>query len=145
MCLLILLSHNQEQKMKTPESDKKNQQTCKHCGRIVGCDYRGRKHKCDCSRGDGKWKQKHFAISIGLGVQIYKAITAHYKPHADNLRESHEYIMGYTVGGFGRSPVMDELSAIQTNHTHTHTHYTTSRLSHRWSALFLPGARGGFS
>ena len=40
--------------MRTAESDKRNQQTCKHCGRIVGCDYRGRKHKCGCNRGDGK-------------------------------------------------------------------------------------------
>ena len=24
--------------------------TCKH-GKIVGCDYRGRKHKCDCKNG----------------------------------------------------------------------------------------------
>ena len=24
----------------------KDQQKCKHCGRIVGCDYRDRKHKC---------------------------------------------------------------------------------------------------
>lgn len=32
--------------MKQPESDQKNQQRCPKCGRIVGCDYRGRKHKC---------------------------------------------------------------------------------------------------
>lgn len=25
------------------------QQTCGKCGRIVGCDYRGRKCKCKCS------------------------------------------------------------------------------------------------
>lgn len=25
--------------------------TCSKCGRIVGCDYRGRKHKCGCSPG----------------------------------------------------------------------------------------------
>lgn len=24
--------------------------TCKRCGRIVGCDYRGRKHKCGCGK-----------------------------------------------------------------------------------------------
>lgn len=36
--------------MRTPESDQKNQQKCKHCGRIVGCDYRGRKHKCECNQ-----------------------------------------------------------------------------------------------
>lgn len=29
----------------------KYQQKCNKCKRIVGCDYRGRKHKCDCSRG----------------------------------------------------------------------------------------------
>ena len=28
----------------------KDQQTCKRCGKIVGCDYRGRKHKCDCGK-----------------------------------------------------------------------------------------------
>ena len=39
--------------MKTPESDKRNQQACKHCGRIVGCDYRGRKHKCYCQQTNG--------------------------------------------------------------------------------------------
>lgn len=27
----------------------KDQQTCKRCGKIVGCDYTGRKHKCDCA------------------------------------------------------------------------------------------------
>ena len=36
--------------MKQPESDKNNQQRCKDCGRIVGCDYRGRKHKCRCNQ-----------------------------------------------------------------------------------------------
>jgi len=36
--------------MRSPESDQQNQQKCKHCGRIVGCNYRGRKHKCDCKR-----------------------------------------------------------------------------------------------
>ena len=36
--------------MRTAESDKRNQQRCKH-GKIVGCDYRGRKHKCDCKSG----------------------------------------------------------------------------------------------
>ena len=40
--------------MKTAEQNKQNQQTCKHCGRIVGCDYHGRKHKCGCNRKDGK-------------------------------------------------------------------------------------------
>ena len=40
--------------MRTPEQDKRNQQTCKHCGRIVGCDYRSRKHKCGCNRKDEK-------------------------------------------------------------------------------------------
>lgn len=34
--------------MKKPESDVKNQQKCNKCGRIVGCDYRGRKRKCKC-------------------------------------------------------------------------------------------------
>ena len=34
--------------MRTPESDKRNQQNCKKCGRIVGCDYHGRKQKCGC-------------------------------------------------------------------------------------------------
>ena len=28
----------------------KDQQTCKH-GKIVGCDYTGRKHKCNCVAG----------------------------------------------------------------------------------------------
>ena len=27
-----------------------DQQTCGKCGRIVGCDYRGRKHRCDCGK-----------------------------------------------------------------------------------------------
>ncbi len=36
--------------MKTAESDQQNQQKCGKCGRIVGCDYRGRKHKCDCEK-----------------------------------------------------------------------------------------------
>ena len=36
--------------MRTPESNKRNQQTCKHCGRIVGCDYCDRKHKCGCNQ-----------------------------------------------------------------------------------------------
>ena len=36
--------------MRTAESDKRNQQACKKCGRIVGCDYRGRKHKCGCPK-----------------------------------------------------------------------------------------------
>lgn len=27
----------------------KDQQTCEH-GKIVGCDYRGRKHKCNCGK-----------------------------------------------------------------------------------------------
>lgn len=40
--------------MRTAESDKRNQQRCKHCGRIVDCDYRGRKHKCGYNRRDGK-------------------------------------------------------------------------------------------
>jgi len=26
--------------------------TCKKCGRIVGCDYTGRKHKCKCQTVD---------------------------------------------------------------------------------------------
>ena len=26
----------------------KNQSRCGRCGRIVGCDYRGRQHKCNC-------------------------------------------------------------------------------------------------
>lgn len=39
--------------MRTPESDKRNQQACSKCGRMVGCDYRGRKHKCICYRRDG--------------------------------------------------------------------------------------------
>ena len=34
--------------MNQTEQDKQNQQNCKKCDRIVGCDYRGRKHKCDC-------------------------------------------------------------------------------------------------
>lgn len=38
--------------MKTPESDKRNQQRCDKCGRIVGCDYRGRLRKCDCNQGE---------------------------------------------------------------------------------------------
>lgn len=25
-----------------------DQQKCHLCGKIVGCDYKGRKHKCDC-------------------------------------------------------------------------------------------------
>ena len=37
--------------MKEPEKDEKNQLKCNKCGRIVGCDYRGRKHKCDCEQG----------------------------------------------------------------------------------------------
>lgn len=28
----------------------KDQQTCRHCDRMVGCDYRGRKHKCSCGK-----------------------------------------------------------------------------------------------
>lgn len=39
--------------MRTAESNKKNQQTCKRCGKIVGCDYRSRKHKCDCGNRAG--------------------------------------------------------------------------------------------
>lgn len=38
--------------MRKPESDKQNQQKCKRCGRIVGCDYHGRKHKCGCNQED---------------------------------------------------------------------------------------------
>lgn len=30
------------------ETDRKNQQRCKKCGRVVGCDYKGRKLKCNC-------------------------------------------------------------------------------------------------
>ncbi len=40
--------------MKQPEQNKHNQQRYKHYDRIVGCDYRGRKHKCGCNRKDGK-------------------------------------------------------------------------------------------
>lgn len=36
--------------MKQPESDVKNQNRCEHCGRVVGVDYRGRKHKCCVGR-----------------------------------------------------------------------------------------------
>lgn len=28
----------------------KDQQKCRHCGRIVGCDMNGRKHKCNCGK-----------------------------------------------------------------------------------------------
>ena len=34
--------------MNKTDSNKKNQQACKKCGRIVGVNYRGKKHKCDC-------------------------------------------------------------------------------------------------
>ncbi len=27
----------------------KNQHICRRCGRIVGCDVNGRKHKCNCN------------------------------------------------------------------------------------------------
>lgn len=36
--------------MKKPESNKQNQQRCPRCKRIVGCDYRGWKHKCGCEK-----------------------------------------------------------------------------------------------
>ena len=36
--------------MKEPERNEQNVQRCEHCGRIVGCDYRGRKHKCNCGK-----------------------------------------------------------------------------------------------
>jgi hypothetical protein len=36
--------------MRTAEYAKRNQQKCKHCDRIVGCDYHGRKHKCGCEK-----------------------------------------------------------------------------------------------
>ena len=50
--LLKTISLSCGAKMRTPEQDKKNQQTCNKCGRIVGCDYHGRKHKCGCNQGD---------------------------------------------------------------------------------------------
>lgn len=34
--------------MKQVEQDIRNQQRCKDCGRVVGCDAKGRKHKCNC-------------------------------------------------------------------------------------------------
>lgn len=34
--------------MNKTEWYKQNQQRCNKCGQIVGCDYRGRKHKCGC-------------------------------------------------------------------------------------------------
>lgn len=44
--------------MKTPEQDEHNQQKCKHCGRIIGCDYRGRKHECGCNQRDKRMNIK---------------------------------------------------------------------------------------
>ena len=35
-------------KMRKPEQDKRNQQYCSKCGRIVGCDHHGRLRKCEC-------------------------------------------------------------------------------------------------
>ena len=31
------------------DNDKKNQQRCGICHRIVGVDYKGKKHKCNCT------------------------------------------------------------------------------------------------
>lgn len=42
------IAHWRNQKMRKHETNEQNQQKCKKCGRVVGCDYRGRKHKCGC-------------------------------------------------------------------------------------------------
>lgn len=34
--------------MKTVDSDIRNQNRCKDCGRVVGCDDTGRTRKCGC-------------------------------------------------------------------------------------------------
>lgn len=36
--------------MRTSEQNTQNQQRCKYCNRIVGCDSQSRKHKCDCRK-----------------------------------------------------------------------------------------------
>jgi polyferredoxin len=34
--------------MNNTDSDKRSQHRCKKCGKVCGCDAKGRKHKCNC-------------------------------------------------------------------------------------------------
>lgn len=39
--------------MRTPEQNIENQQRCDKCGKIVGCNYHGQEHECDCQIESG--------------------------------------------------------------------------------------------
>jgi hypothetical protein len=41
--------------MNKTDRSKKDQVTCNKCGRIVGCDIKGKKHKCECGEYRIDW------------------------------------------------------------------------------------------